>query len=88
METSIGAGCADGAASRAEGANLTVVLEAELERDMAYSERDDVKRAAARLANALKDIFNDVGELPEVRERFENVYRDVSHYAGLERIGL
>lgn len=67
----------------------TDVLEtAELERDMAYSERDDVKRAAARLANALKDIFNDVGELPEVRARFESVYRDVSHYAGLERIGL
>jgi len=65
---------------------LTDVLE--LERDMAYSERDDVKRAAARLANALQDIFNDIGELPEVRARFESVYSDVRSYSGLERCGL
>ena len=61
---------------------------AELERDMAYSERDDVKRAAAWLANALQDIFNDIGELPEVRARFESVYSDVRSYSGLERCGL
>lgn len=65
-----------------------LTYELELERDIAYSERDDVKRAAARLANALKDIFNDIGELLEVRTRYESVYSDVRAYAGLERVGL
>lgn len=55
---------------------------------LAKSERDDVIRAAARMAGALKDIYNDLGELPEVQTRFDAVYSDVSEYAGQEERGL
>ena len=50
------------------------------------SHRMDVTRAAAKLANALQDIYNDVGELPEVKARFESVYSYVSEYSGLENV--
>ena len=53
---------------------------------MARSERDDVIRAAARLANALSDINNDIGDLPEVKKAFERVEYDVSTYAGLDEV--
>lgn len=56
----------------------------EIDLAMAESEKTDVIHAAARMANALKDIFNDIGELPEVRARYEAVERDVSYYAELQ----
>ena len=55
---------------------------------MAQSERDDVIRAATRIANALKDIYNDIGEMPEVKARFDLVATDVANYSDLEDCGL
>ena len=53
----------------------------QVELGLAISDRDAAVRAAARLAGALKDIFNDLGQLQEVRLRFDAVYNDVSEYA-------
>lgn len=63
-------------------------LDPELALDLVLSERDDVIRAAARMAGALKDIYNELGEFPEVKTRFDAVYSDVSEYAGQEERGL
>lgn len=63
-------------------------LDPELALALAQSERDDVIRAAARMAGALKDIYNDLGEFQEVQIRFNAVYGDVLEYAGQEERGL
>ena len=63
-------------------------LDPELALDLALSERDDVIRAAARMASALKDIYSELGEFPEVETRFNAVYGDVLEYAGQEDRGL
>ena len=55
---------------------------------LAEAERDDVIRAAARLADALQEIFNNVGFLVEVEEAYNGVYVDVSHYKSLTEKGL
>ena len=67
---------------------LNVGLDPDVALLLAESERDDVIRAAARLAGALKDIFNDIGEMPEVRARVDAVYSDISSYTGQEERGL
>lgn len=33
------------------------------------------------LAEALRDLYNDVGEIPEVKDTFEKVYYIVKEYA-------
>jgi hypothetical protein len=50
---------------------------------MARSETEDVKLAASRLANALKDINNDLGEMSEVKSAIESVDYDIETYAGI-----
>ena len=45
-------------------------------------ERCDADAAATKLASALKDIYNDVGNIPEVRLRFDEVADIVAEYAG------
>lgn len=45
---------------------------------------DDAHRAAVFMARALRDIFNDVGNLPEVRAAFDKVEMCVSDYEGRE----
>ena len=59
-------------------------LSSETQSIIAASELEDVRRAAARLANALTDINNDIGELPEVKKVLSLVARDVAEYKGLE----
>jgi hypothetical protein len=51
---------------------------------LVQGERDEAIRAAARIANALKDIYNDIGDMPEVKARFDLVATDVGYYSGLE----
>tara|TARA_R110002072_G_scaffold21764_6_gene76796 strand:+ start:1353 stop:1541 length:189 start_codon:yes stop_codon:yes gene_type:complete len=51
---------------------------------MALSEKDDAIRAAANLANALRDIYNDLGEMPQIKAAFTSVENLVSEYSGLE----
>jgi|GEM_PF-591735 len=46
----------------------------------------DTRRHATHLANALRDIFNDCGELPEVLERYRAVEGIVDDYEGMEKI--
>ena len=55
------------------------------EQILAERERDDAIRAAARLANALTDINNDIGETTEVKKYFISVAADVAEYKGLEK---
>ena len=52
---------------------------------LAESQRDDAVRAAARLANALTDINNEIGEVAEVKKHFISVAADVAEYKGLEK---
>lgn len=40
----------------------------------------DAEGAAQRLAQAWRDLFNTYGAMPEVREAFERVERDVSDW--------
>ena len=51
---------------------------------MVVSELEDVRRAATRLANAIKDINNIIGDIPEVKKMFSSVARDVEEYEGLK----
>lgn len=48
---------------------------------MALAAKASAEAAATRLANALKDIYNDIGEMPEVFERLSEVQYDVENYA-------
>ena len=52
------------------------------------SERDYVIRAAARMADALQDIYDELGNFKEVYIVFKQVYSDVSCYKGLTEKGL
>ena len=52
---------------------------------LAEGEREDAVRAAARLANALTDINNEIGEIAEVKRHFSSVANDVASYKGLEK---
>lgn len=52
------------------------------------SERDDAIRAAAKIANAFQDLYNDFGEVPEIKAAYSKVERLISDYAGLEGLGL
>ena len=45
------------------------------------SELADTQRAATRLAQVLQDIYNEVGNLPELESRFNKVYPDVAEFA-------
>lgn len=58
----------------------------ELEIDMAINEKYDAIRAAAKLANALQDINNELGEMPQIKSAFKGVENLVSNYSGLENI--
>ena len=51
---------------------------------LAKSALDDMTKVAAKLANALQDIYNDLGEMEEVRAVYEAVEDLVSEYSGLE----
>lgn len=44
---------------------------------------DEIETEATKLANALQDIYNDVGNIPEVRLRFDSVSSLVSEYKDL-----
>lgn len=55
--------------------------------DIADAKNIDITRAAARLANALRDINNDIGETPEVKSVVAAVMSDIDEYAGLENYG-
>jgi len=52
--------------------------------EFACSQRDDAIRDAAKLANALRDIYNEIGEVDQVRSAYEPVEELVSEYAGKE----
>lgn len=52
------------------------------------SERDDAIRAAAKIANAFQDLYNDCGEDPQIKTAYKKVETLISYYAGLERLGL
>ena len=58
----------------------------ELKIDMAINEKHDAIRAAAKLANALQDINNELGEMPQIKSVFKGVENLVSNYSGLENI--
>jgi|GEM_PF-6574142 hypothetical protein len=58
--------------------------ESKYELDMAISQKSDAIRAAAKLANALRDIYNDLGEIPQIKSAFTSVENLVSEYSGLE----
>jgi hypothetical protein len=60
--------------------------EAELKIDIAITEKYDAIRAAAKLANALSDINNELGEMPQIKSAFKSVESLVSNYSGLENI--
>ena len=60
-----------------------MVQENEIDTALLESELDDVKRAARRLADALQDIFNEVGEIPEVSRIFSSVAEDLAEHKGL-----
>ena len=47
------------------------------ELEMMASELDEAQRSAARMSNVLRDLFNDIGEVPEVRAAYESVAGDV-----------
>jgi len=55
--------------------------------DLAYSERDDVIRAAARMANALNDIYAINGEVEDVSVFYHEVENDVQEYMNLDEMG-
>ena len=73
------AGVIEKNARTVEFSNLAMNMDLEIAR----SETRDVTRAAARLANALRDINNEIGEIPAIKERYAAVYDDVDHYSGL-----
>ena len=73
------AGVIEKNARTVEFSNLAMNMDLEVAR----SETRDVTRAAARLANALRDINNEIGEIPAIKERYAAVYDDVDHYSGL-----
>lgn len=52
------------------------------------SERDDAIRAAAKIANAFQDLYNDLGEVPKIKEAYKSVEHLISEYAGLQELGL
>lgn len=51
---------------------------------MLRSNLDLAHRAAVRTACALRGIFNDCGNLKEVRDRFDAVESFVSYFEGLD----
>ena len=73
------AGVIEKNARTVEFSNLAMNMDLEIAR----SETRDVIQAAARLANALRDINNEIGEIPAIKERYAAVYDDVDHYSGL-----
>lgn len=52
---------------------------------LAEQERDDAVRNAAKIANTFKDLYNEVGEVPEIKAAYKNVETLIEMYAGLER---
>jgi len=52
------------------------------------SERDDAIRAAAKIANAFQDLYNDCGEDPQIKAAYKKVETLISDYAGLEGLRL
>ena len=69
---------------------MTNKLLADLEQKLIIvkSERDDVIRAAARMAEALQDIYNELGNLKEINSIFSTIHRDVFCYKGLTKKGI
>jgi hypothetical protein len=57
--------------------------ENEFDTALLESELVDVKRAATRLADALQDVYNTIGELPEVNRIFSSVAEDVAEHKGM-----
>lgn len=62
-------------------------MEEKYEIDFTLQERDRAIRDSAKLANALRDIHNDIGEMAEVKAAYKSVDRLVSEYAGLHNFG-
>ena len=56
--------------------------------ELMAAERDDAMRAAAKIANAFQDLYNDYGEIPEIKAAYKKVERLISDYAALESVGL
>jgi hypothetical protein len=48
-------------------------------------ELEDAKRNAGTIGAAFRDVFNDVGELQQVRERFDSVQHLIQMYEGFAR---
>ena len=61
--------------------------ENEFDTALLESELDDVKRAATRLADALQDVYNTIGEMPEVNRIFSSVAEDVAEHKGMVHNG-
>lgn len=47
---------------------------------LAESEADDHKRAAVAMANALRDIYNEIGFMEEVESNYDPVHLVVNNY--------
>jgi|JI7StandDraft_1071085.scaffolds.fasta_scaffold183070_3 hypothetical protein len=60
----------------------------EFEIEHMAAERDDAIRAAAKIANALQDLYNDLGEVPKIKEAYKSVEHLISEYSGLEGLRL
>lgn len=63
---------------KAENEDLNISLSM---KDDSYCE---VVRTAVRLANAITDINNSIGELPEIKKAFEPISFDVENFKGKE----
>jgi hypothetical protein len=51
-------------------------------------QRDDAIRDCAVLANAFQDLYNEIGEIQEIKTAYKKVERVISEYAGLQDLGL
>jgi hypothetical protein len=61
-----------------------VMMADDMDLEFACSQRDDAIRDAEKLANALRDIYNEIGEVSQVRLAYDPVEDLVSEYAGME----
>jgi hypothetical protein len=60
----------------------------EFDVELMACERDDAYRAAAQIANAFQDLYNEFGEVEEIQLAYKKVERLIATYSGLERVGL
>lgn len=68
----------------AHGAWIEAIKLCQFDSVFIASERDDAINGAAKIANAFKDLYNEFGEIPEIKAAHDNVEELVSYYAGME----